>query len=257
MATYNKRGYKAPKPKEKEEENEIEAAKVENSTTAGVFNTLDRGASRAEDWVLKNQRFILGFIGVVVIATVSYMVYSSLILEPKEEEAANEMFQAQRYFQLGVEGHASDSLFSLALKGGEGKYGFLDIIEKYSGTDAANLAHYYAGISYFHMNKTKEAIEYLDKFKSKDLLLGAIAKGVIGDAFSQNNQLEEALEYYIKAVETNKNSLTTPRFLLKAGQTALALKQKEKALQYFTEIKNDYENAPEALNIDLLIGMAQ
>ena len=44
MATYNKRGYKAPKPEETKVENEfeeVEAVDVQDSTTAEVFNTLD------------------------------------------------------------------------------------------------------------------------------------------------------------------------------------------------------------------------
>jgi hypothetical protein len=43
-----------------------------------------------------------------------------------------------------------------------------------------------------------------------------LAKG--GDAYSRNNQPEEALKNYVKAAETNKNDFTTPRFLLKAGK---------------------------------------
>ena len=88
-------------------------------------------------------------------------------------------------------------------------------------------------------------------------MLSVIAKGAIGDAFSQLNQPKEALEYYVKAAEMNQNDMTTPRFLLKAGQTALALKQKETALKYFNEIKEKYDTAPEAMNIDAMIGLAQ
>jgi TolA-binding protein len=55
----------------------------------------------------------------------------------------------------------------------------------------------------------------------------------------------------------NKNEFTTPRFLLKAGQTALTLGNKEEALKYFTEIKEKYEATPEAATIDAMIGLAQ
>lgn len=254
MATYNKRGYKAPKV-EGEDGNAND--KNQHSTTAEVFSTLDKGASRTENWIAKNQKYIFGFVGVVALATAGYLLYGKLVTEPKEDDAANEMFQAQQYFQQAVDGVASDSLYTLSLKGGEGKYGFLDIAEKYSGTNAANLAHYYAGMAYLNTNKFKEAIAELDKFKGDDVLLAPIAKGAIGDAFAQINQLEEAFTYYVKAIELSKNDLTVPHYLLKAGQTALALNKKDKALQYFTDIKTNYENAPEASNIDALIGMAQ
>jgi TolA-binding protein len=143
------------------------------------------------------------------------------------------------------------------LNGSEGKFGFIKIAEEYSGTDAGNLANYYAGIAYLNTGKYAEAIDFLSKFESKDMILGALAKGAIGDAYAQKNQQKEALENYIKAAESSKNDFTTPRFLLKAGKTALALGNKEEALKYFTEIKDFYDATPEAASVDVLIGLAQ
>ena len=62
MATYNKRGYKAPKEKEEKlDTNFIEDVNVDekDSTTAGVFNSLDQTASKTEEWVARNQKYIL------------------------------------------------------------------------------------------------------------------------------------------------------------------------------------------------------
>ncbi|HQE33521.1 MAG TPA: hypothetical protein PLQ70_02550 [Flavobacterium alvei] len=42
-----------------------------------------------------------------------------------------------------------------------------------------------------------------------------------------------------------------------AGKTALALGNKEEALKYFTDIKDNYESTPEGATIDVLIGLAQ
>ena len=63
MATYNKRGYKAPKEKEEKDSAYIEDVKVDekDSTTAGVFNSLDETASKTEDWVARNQKYIFGY----------------------------------------------------------------------------------------------------------------------------------------------------------------------------------------------------
>jgi tetratricopeptide (TPR) repeat protein len=167
------------------------------------------------------------------------------------------MFVAQQNFQKATDGVASDSLYKLSLNGSEGKFGFLKIADEYSGTDAGNLANYYAGIAYLNTGKYTEAIDYLNKFKSDDIVLGALAKGAIGDAYSQKNQPKEALENYLKAAESNKNDFTTPRFLLKAGKTALTLGNKSDALKYFTDIKENYEATPEAASVDVLIGLAQ
>lgn len=258
MATYNKRGYKAPKEKEVKEEG-VEAVIIDekDSTTAEVFSKLDETATITEDFVAKNQKVIIGLVAVAALVTIGYLAYQRFIAAPKEDEAANEMFVAQQNFQKATDGVASDSLYKLSLNGSEGKFGFLKIADEYSGTDAGNLANYYAGIAYLNTGKYTEAIDYLNKFKSDDIVLSALAKGAIGDAYSQKNQPKEALENYVKAAGTNKNDFTTPRFLLKAGKTALALGNKADALKYFIDIKENYEATPEAASVDVLIGLAQ
>jgi hypothetical protein len=66
---------------------------------------------------------------------------------------------------------ASDSLYKLSLNGSEGKFGFIKIADEYSGTDAGNLANYYAGMAYLNtVSIMKQLIIY--KFKSDDIVLG-------------------------------------------------------------------------------------
>lgn len=257
MATYNKRGYKPAKEKEGKEVTEDIKVIEKNSATAGVFSTLDATASKTEDFVARNQKIIIGVVGAIALLTVGYLAYQKFVAAPKEDDAATQMFVAQQNFQKATDGVASDSLYKLSLNGSEGKWGFVKIADEYSGTDAGNLANYYAGIAYLNIGKYTEAIDYLGKFKSEDIVLSAMAKGAIGDAYSQNNQPKEALENYVKAAESNKNDFTTPRFLLKAGKTALALGNKTDALKYFTDIKDNFDASPEAATIDVLIGLAQ
>ena len=259
MATYSKKGSKAPKAKDDKGEY-IEDIKVDekDSTTAGVFSKLDEGASKTEEWVAKNQKYILGLLAVVALLTVGYLLYQKFIAEPKQLEAADELFVAQQNFQKAVDGDVkADSLFNLVLKGSEGKQGVVEIAEQYSGTASGNLANYYAGLSYLNTGKYTEAITYLEKFSSDDAILNALSKGAIGDAHAQKNQQKEALEFYIKAAESNRNDFTTPRYLLKAGKTALALGNKADALKYFNDIKDNYETTPEGQSVDALIGLAQ
>ena len=263
MATYNKRGYKAPKEKEEKLDNnfiEDVNVDVQDSTTAKAFDALDETASRTEDFVAKNQKYILGGLGLIAVLTLGYLLYQRFVAEPKQVDASNDIFVTQQNFQKAVdapEPKTQDSLFTLVLKGADGKQGAVDIADQYSGTDAGNLANYYAGIASLNLKKYDDAVKYLEKFSSKDTFLSAIAVGAIGDAYSQKNDAKKALEFYVKASQMNANELTSPRYLLKAGQTSLTLGNKSDALKYFTEIKDKYEMAPEAQGIDALIGMAQ
>ncbi|MBM1106694.1 tetratricopeptide repeat protein [Aurantibacter crassamenti] len=252
MATYKKRG---DKPKNKVEEQQLD---TQESTTAEVFSTLDESASRTEAWVAKNQNYILGIIGVIAVGVLGYLAYNQFVQGPKEANAANEMYYPQQYFDEALSNTtAKDSLFNLALNGGEGKYGFLDIIDEYAGTKSANLANYSAGMAYLNMQKYQEAIGHLEKFSSEDAILGALAKGGLGDAFMQLNQPGDALGYYESAMNHSLNDYTTPKFLYKAGVAALELGQKDKALQYFERVKNDFSKSDEASTIDAFIGMAK
>lgn len=253
MATYKKKGYK---PANKEEQ----AQHVEEeSTTAEVFNTLDEGANKTEAWVAKNQKYIFVIIGLAAVVILGYLAYDRFVQEPNEREAANEMFQAQEYFDtaLASNGAQSDSLYNMALTGGEGKYGFLDIIEDYGSTNAANLANYYAGFAYLRTNRYQEAIEYLEDFKSDDEILAPLATAGIGDAFLQLEQPEEALNYYDKAASIRSNQFTTPKALLKAAITAIQLGKGEQATEYLNRIKDDFSETPEADQVPVYLGRAQ
>ena len=251
MATYNKRGYK-PKTKADKEQN-IE----DGSTTAEVFNTLDETASKTEAFVEKNQKYIFVIIGVVAVVVLGYLGYNEFVAKPKQTNAMNDMFQAQKYFNEAMTAVEKDSLLNLSLNGGEGKYGMLDIIEEYSGTPSANLANYYAGTAFLRLKDYKKAVEHLSDFKSDDEVLAPLAKGNIGDAFVQLNQQEDALDYYEQAAEMRNNEYTTPMYLYKAGAVALDLGKADKALTYFKRIKEDYPNSTEASTVEVFIGKAQ
>lgn len=251
MATYKKRGYK---PKDKEER---QARIEEASTTAEVFKSLDEGASRTEAWVEKNQKYIIGVVGVIAICVLGFLAFQQFIQKPKEKEAMNEMFQAQQYFELALTAQQKDSLYNLSLNGGRGKYGFLDIIDNYGGTNAGNLAHYYAGMAYLNLKDYQNAIEQLDAYAGADEMTGPLAKGGIGDAFVQLGQQEEALKYYEQAVSMSDNEVTAPRFLLKAGIAALNVGKADVAIKHFTSLTEKYEGKPEANKAKLYMGKAE
>jgi tetratricopeptide (TPR) repeat protein len=251
MATYNKRGKKGKSKEEKEHNIET------GSTTAEVFNKLDESASKTEAFVEKNQKYIFVIIGLVAVVVLGYLGYTEFIAKPKQANAMNDMFQAQKYFDQAVNGVEKDSLFTLSLNGGEGKFGMLDIIDEYGGTPAANLANYYAGTAYLRLKDYKNAIEYLNKFSSDDEILAPLAKGNIGDAFVQLNQLDDALDYYEQAAKMRDNDYTAPMYLYKAGTIALDLGKADKALTYFETIKEKYPNASEMAMVEVLIGKAK
>ncbi|WP_010521433.1 tetratricopeptide repeat protein [Aquimarina agarivorans] len=264
MATYKKRGYK-PKAVKETVENEVEdniASEDIESTTAEVFNTLDETANKTEEWVAANQKYIFGVVGALALVALAYIGYDRFVKQPKEIEAANEIFQAQKYFNQAQEASSTqkDSLYNLALNGGEGKLGLIDVVDQYGGTKTANIANYYAGISYLKIKDYKQAIDYLDNFKSEDYILQAIAYGALGDSFAQLEKegvSSEAISYYNKAANLNKNSFTTPMFLLKAAKMAIASGDTNTAIKNLETISSEYPKSNENSEVEILLAKAK
>ena len=251
MATYKKRGGKPTTKAEKEISIEDE------STTASIVSSLDGGASRTEEWVIKNQKYIFIIVILAAVLVLGFLGFNKYIQEPKESQATNDMFQSQQYFDQAVNGASKDSLFTLALNGADGKYGFLDISDVYSGSKAGNLANYYAGMAYLNMKDYTNAVTYLNAFSSDDDVLGPIAKGGIGDAFVQLEQLDDAYDYYVQAAQLKTNNYTTPMYLYKAGVIGMKLGKYSNALGFFNQIKSDFLESTEAKDIDVFIGKAE
>lgn len=258
MATYNKRGYK---PKTKKEKQEVEEILDGESTTAEVFESLDEGANRAEEWVSKNQNIILYVVGAIALAAVGYYLYTQFVMVPKQQEAVAEMTQANVYYNdaINSSGDVKDSLYMLALEGGEGKYGLLKIIEEYSGTDAANQATFQAGMAYLNLGgeNYQKAIDKLSAYDGNDKVLEAIAQAGIGDALTQVNQYGDAVSYYMKAATIDANGFTSPKYLIKAAQAAIKSGDNGAAIKALEQIESDYPESEELKTAKVLLGEAQ
>ena len=125
-------------------------------------------------------------------------------------------------------------------------YGFLDIIENYKGTPAAKLATYSAGMAYLNLKEYENAITYLDQFKADDILLSALAKGAIGDAFAQLGQIDDAYDYYIQASKVSENMYSTPKYLYKAAILGAENGKIKQAISFLERIEKEFPKAEEA-----------
>ena len=252
MATYNKRGGKKFNSKRKV----LNKENVE-STTAEVFESLDSGATKTEKFVAKYQSLIFSSVVLIAISVFVYLAYKTFVLEPKNEDAITELNQAQYYFNLALNNEQQNDLFNSAINGGGGKFGFLDIIQNYENTPSSNLAIFSTGMSYLNLKQYDKVIEYLKDFKSKDVLLSSIAKGVLGDAYLQIGDQKNALLSYDKASSLEENIFTTPKYLYKAGLLSLRLGEKKTAFEYFKKIKSDFPDSKEGKFIDIQIAKTE
>lgn len=206
--------------------------------------------ARTENFFEKNQKVITSAIVGIVVLIAGYLVYVNLIQKPKEREAVNAIYMAEIQFE-------QDSFENALLSPGAGNMGLLDIIDEYSGTPTANLAKYYAGISYLNLGKFEAAISYLKDFKAAGKLTPITKNGAIGDAYSELEQYNQAIEYYKKAGKVGDNNYLTPYYLKKLGMLYEMEGKYKEALAAYQQIQDKYPQSPDGFNIEKFIENAQ
>jgi tetratricopeptide (TPR) repeat protein len=206
---------------------------------------VENALTTAERFFETNSKIITIIFGSAVVIALLLLATHRFYSLPREAKAKEQIFVAEQYFE-------KDS-FNLALNG-DGNYpGFLDIINDYGRTSAGNLARYYAGVSSLHLGKYQDAIDYLEDFKTEDLLLGPVALGATGDAYCELGKNEKAVKLYIAAAELNANAFTSPAYYLKAGNIYELLGKKDQALNAYQVIKEKYAESDQGRTIDKYI----
>lgn len=188
--------------------------------------------TKTEQYVNKNGTTIAMILGGLALLFVGYMLYQSYVVEPKNEEAAASLVYAQLHYE-------NDSL-ALALNGDGEHYGFLDIINDYSGTESANMATYAAGTCYLNMGQFEEAKQYFMDSSFDALGLEATRLGAIGDCNVELGDYEGAISYFNKSVRFSDNEFTAPIYLKKAGLAYEKIGDNGKALSTYQRILKDY-----------------
>ena len=215
------------------------------NATDKQFANIEEGLSKAEQFVEDNRKILFIIIGSIIFLFVGYYGYQNLYKSPLNEKAQKQLFIGEKYFE-------KDS-FGLALNGSNNFEGLLTIAKKYSNTKSGQLANYYAGISYLRIGDYKNAIKTLEKYNSNDQLLLSISKMAIGDAFSEINQPNEAIEYYQQSIKISQNELITPIALMKCARLYELEKKYNNALDCYKTIKNEYPESTTGKTIDKYI----
>lgn len=224
-------------------------AKDVKKPQADNLTEIESALTRTEQFLEKNQKLIGIVIGAIIVVAVGYFGLHKFYIEPHQKQAQEQMFQAQNYFE-------KDS-FNLALNGDGTNPGFLDIIDDFGSTKAGNLANYYAGISFLHMGKYNEAIDHLKKFDTDDALLGPITVGAQGDAQLELGNSTKALDLYTEAYKMKENELTTPIYMLKAGELLENSGKQDEAIKLYEAIKLKYPESTEGRSIEKYIARAK
>jgi tetratricopeptide (TPR) repeat protein len=210
------------------------------------MSDLQQEQTSTENFFKKNQKSLTYALVAAIVLIGGFFGYTELYQKPREAKAADAMFMAEKYF-------ANDSS-NFVLNGDGQSKGVLYIIKEFSGTKAANLAKYYAGVSYFRMNDFNKSIEYLKDFSTDAKQIQAVAYGTLGDAYASLNKVDEAVSHYKKAGEYfPEDEAISSEYLFRAAAYLELNNKTEEAIELYTKIKNEYPKSEKGFMADKYI----
>jgi len=156
-------------------------------------DTFQRTMEKVIKFIVQHRETAI-WIGVGVILAVFAIAYFSFPKDKVNPEAEMIYTQAINFVNIGKLQDAENY--------------FLQLTEKYGNTRPGRVAFYYLGVLSYHTNQFSEALDYFDKFLSKekkDPLLTPSAQFGAGCSAEGLKDYERALNYYEK-VAKNKDS---------------------------------------------------
>ena len=199
----------------------------------------------------KNQNAIYGVVIAILVIICGIFAFNKFYLTPKTEKA-----EAAIVYPIALYLSPDTASWQMALDGNDENDGFLTIADDYKLTRTANTANYYAGLTYLKLGQKEEALDYLKKFKQKEEVLYYACQALIGDLYDDQEDTQEAIKYYKKAIKS-RDIYFTPITLFKLAQIAEREEKWSEALSYYQQIEKDFETEYEKMSIDRYVARAQ
>ncbi len=211
---------------------------MSNNKKADSALDVNKTLAQSEAFVTKYKKPLLSGIAAVIVIVGGVFAYIYGYAKPREDKA-------QELLGVVMQKYVMQQDFETALKG-EGKtMGLVKIADKYSSTDAGNLACYEAGLCYYNTGKTAEAIKYLEKFDTKsDETVSAQALFALGNCYAAANKLDKAVSAFKDAAKATDVPALCAEYLFQAGQILESQKKNDDALKIYQDIKDSYPTAP-------------
>ena len=200
--------------------------------------------AKAKDFWGKYNKPLMIASAIIIVAVGGFYIYQNFVKKPKELKAADVLFKAEEYYRM-------DSV-NQALNGDGQSWGFLKVIDKYGGTDAGNMAGFYAGSCYIKLNENDKAIKYLKKFSTDSKPIQARAYKLLGDAYADLGKNSDALSYYKKAAgHFEKDEASSADYLFTAAYFAdRVVKDAKEAIALYKELKDKFPRTQQAADAD-------
>lgn len=200
--------------------------------------------AKAWDYFEHNRSVVFGALGalvVLVLLVVGYSVYQANQGEKAQEQLGGivSVYEAGSYRE--------------ALDGTAEQAGLLAIADDFGGTDAGNLAHFYAADALFRLGEYDAALEHFKAFDKEENFIGASA--IAGEAaiYEIQGDFNRAADRYMDAATLYENDLRSPEYLLKAGRAYEEAGELNDAYEAYETIQETYPESAVAQEVDFYL----
>lgn len=203
--------------------------------------------ARTQQFYQKNKTVIIGS-AVAVILAIALAIGYHYYQQSQNEKAQRLMGTAEEFYLRGE--------FDQALTGSEEDLtiGFEQIIKNYGGTEAGNLARYYAAVSEYNLGNTDQALNYIEDYNIPDGILGVAPLSFHAVLLTETGQHAEAGKKYVQAAEWDENESTTPYNYMEAANAYDDAGNSNDAKKYARMIVDEYPNSSQASAAQGLLG---
>ena len=165
--------------------------------------------SRFMEYFDENRNVVFGILGGLVLLVIMGFGYG-FFKDQQESQAQAELSRAVRLYE-------ADN-WRGALDGTESTTGFLEVVDKFGGTKAGNLAVYYAADAFLNLNEHEEALKMFNRFDHNADALGAGAYAAEAAIYEDQGEFDKAADRYKDAAMIFESDFTSARYLESAGR---------------------------------------
>lgn len=193
--------------------------------------------AKAWDFFEKNRALVYGLLAVLVlvIAGLVFMV----INQGRQAQVAQEMLaEVISVYEAGN--------YEAALQGTPTEAGLLEIADEYGGSDAGNMAAFYAANALYTIGETERALEYFSTFDKDENFVGASAYAGMAAANEDLGEFERAGELYRTAALFYENEVGSPQYLIQAGRAFQEAAAYDEAREVYETLQEEFPESQEA-----------
>ncbi|MDE6811702.1 MAG: tetratricopeptide repeat protein [Muribaculaceae bacterium] len=201
-------------------------ATTPNQQDQNAIDNLNMSLTSVGERVAKNKKVLYWTLGLLIAIGACWCAWLWFYQTPRVSNSA------AAYDQAMTAAMGGDSIAAVE---------FAKVADKYSGTDAGNLAAMQAAQAYYRLGKYQETVKYLDKFSTKEEVLNAQSYVLLGDAYVNLKKYDEALSAFQTAVKKAAgNEQIVPMVLWKEANIYDSQKKYQDALNCFEQIKTSF-----------------